>query len=63
MRVSRKFCQWMSNSDVFLVGEGRKDPHTTKSGPSLARQQNAIKMAFRWQAGDSPRLNAGLVAL
>ena len=50
-------------TDVFLVDEGRKDPNTTKSGPSLARKQNAIKMAFRWQAGDGPRLNAGLVAL
>ena len=43
----------------FLVDEGRKDPNTTKSGPSLARQQNAIKMAFRWQAGDGLRLNNG----
>ena len=26
----------------FLVDEGRKDPNTTISGPSSARQRNAI---------------------
>ena len=34
----------------FLVDEGRKDPNTTISGPTSARQQG-------------PTLNAGLVAL
>ena len=48
---------------VFLVDEGREDPNTTVSGPSLARQQNAIKMAFCWRADDVPALNACLVAL
>ena len=47
----------------FLVDEGRKVPNTTISGPSLACQRNAIKMAFRWRADDGPTLNAGLVAL
>ena len=28
-----------------LVDEGREDPNTTLSGPSLARQRNAIKIA------------------
>ena len=32
-------------------------------GPSCARQQNAIEMAFRWRADNDPSLNAGLVAL
>ena len=35
-----------------LVDEGREDPNTTISGPSSARQRNAILMAFRWCAGD-----------
>ena len=39
------------------------DQNTTISGPSSARQQNAIKMAIRWRAYDGPTLNAGLVAL
>ena len=39
---------------LFLVDEGREDPNTTISGPSLARQ----RMAFRWCAGDDPTLNA-----
>ena len=47
----------------FLVDEGREDPNTTISGPSLAQQRNAIKMAFHWRADDGPTLNAGLVAL
>ena len=42
----------------FLVNEGREHPNNTKSGPSLARQRNAILNA---DAG--PTLNAGLVAL
>ena len=72
MRGSRQFCQRGSNFDVFFVfvfvfcfvlGEERKDPNTTISGPSLARQRNAIKMAFHWRVDDGPTLNAGLVAL
>ena len=27
---------------LFLVDEGRDDPNTTKSGPPLAHQRNAI---------------------
>ena len=65
MRGSRKFCQRGSNIDnlFFLFDEGRNDKNTTISGPSSARQRNAIKMAFRWRADDGPTLNAGLVAL
>ena len=66
MRGFRKFYQRGSNFDNFLlVGEGRKAPNTctTISGPSSARQRNAIKMAFRWLADGGPTLNAGLVAL
>ena len=48
---------------VFLVDEGRQDPNTTISGPSLARQRNAIKMAIRWRTYDGPTLNVGLLAL
>ena len=33
-----------------------------KAGP-LARQQNAIEIAFRWRADDGLTLNPGLVAL
>ena len=42
MRGSRKFCQRL----FFLVDEGREDPSTTISGPSPARQQNAIQWRF-----------------
>ena len=46
MRGSRKICQKGSNSEnvfvCFLVEEERKDPNTTISGPSLARQRNAV---------------------
>ena len=47
----------------FLVDQGREDPNTAINGPSLARQQYAILMVFRWRADDGPTLNAGLVAL
>ena len=64
MRGSRKFYQRGSSFDnAFLVDEGREDPNTAISGPSLARQRNATEMAFRWRAYDGPTLNAGLVAL
>ena len=41
----RKFCQWGTNFDnvvLFFFDEGRKDPNTIISGPSTARQRNAI---------------------
>ena len=40
----------------FLIDGVIEDPNTTINGPPLARQRNAIKMAFRWRA------DAGLVA-
>ena len=43
----------------FLGAEGREDPNTTISGPSLTRQRNAISVPMLI----SPTLNAGLVAL
>ena len=46
----------------FIVDEGWEDPNTTISGPSSARQRNAIYMAFRWRA-NGPTLNAGSAAL
>ena len=55
-----------ANLTVFFclfIDERRKDPNTTISGPSTARQRNAIEMVFRWRADDGPTLNAGLVAL
>ena len=43
MRGSR----WCNFDNLFpLVEEGRDDPSTTISGPSLARQRNAIKWRF-----------------
>ena len=64
MRGSRKFCHMGSNFDnAFLVDEGRKDQNTTISGPSSARQQNAIEMAFLWRADGGHTLNIDLVAL
>ena len=47
----------------FVFDERREDPNSTKSRPSSARQQNAILMAFGWQADDGPTLNAVMVAL
>ena len=47
----------------FSFDEWRKDPNTSISGLSTARQRNAIKMAFGWRADDGPTLNTGLVAL
>ena len=51
---------------VFLVDEGGEEPNTTISGPSSARQRNAIKWRFaggplmsniecwlRWRADDA----------
>ena len=44
MHGSRKCCQRESKfDDVFLVDEKRKDSNTTISGPSSARQRNAIE--------------------
>ena len=43
--------------------EGREYPNSTKSGPSSARQRNAIKMTFSWQADGGLTSNLGLVAL
>ena len=48
----------------FFFDKRKEDPNSsTKSGPSLARQRNAIYMAFRWRDDDGPTLNAGLAAL
>ena len=49
----------------FLVDEGKdaQNTYTTIIGPLLARQQNAILMAFHWRSDDGPILNAGLVSL
>ena len=47
MRGSRKFCQRNPTlTTFFLVDEGREDPSATLSGPSSARQRNAIKWRF-----------------
>ena len=54
------FVRGVQLSRVFLVSEGREDPNTNISGPSPARQRNAIQMAFRWRADDGPLLNAGM---
>ena len=67
MRGSRIFSQrgsnfvWQRYFSWWVVGW--EDPNTTISGPSSARQRNAIWMAFRWRADDGPTLNAGSVAL
>ena len=43
---------------TFIFFSWWEDPNTTKSGPTLAGQRNAI-----WRANDGPTLNTGLVAL
>ena len=42
----KKFNHNLTFCFVFLVEEGRGDPNITKSKPSSARQQNAIKWRF-----------------
>ena len=68
MRGFRNSCHRASNFDnvfsfFFLVDERGDNQNTTKSGPSSARQRNAIQMVFRWRADDGPTLNSGMVAL
>ena len=63
MRGSRIFCQREFNFDNFFFKLMRDDPNTTKSGPSSARQRNAILMTFRWRPDDGITLNSGLAAL
>ena len=46
------------SSEGALVDEEKENPNTSISGPSSARQRNAIEMAFRWCADDCPTLNA-----
>ena len=43
-RIQKILPEWsdFDNVFVFLVDEVRDDPNTTISGPTLARQQNAI---------------------
>ena len=54
MHGSTKFCQRGSNFNkaflfvVFLVDKGRKDPNTTISGSSWARQRNALLTCLFW---------------
>ena len=75
MRGSRKFCQMGSIfENVFFFLAFFRDPSTTMSGPSSARQRNAAiigppakrhymhYMAFRWRADDGATLKDGLVA-
>ena len=66
MRGSRKFLREGPNLITFFFFFFFKwigDPNTAINGPTFARQQNAIEMAFCWWADDGPTLNAGLVAL
>ena len=61
MRGSRKFFQSGSNFDnvffsSFLVDEEREDPNIIISGPSSARQRNAISMAFQWRFACVPMM-------
>ena len=68
MRGPRKFCQRGPTLTLFfmcffVLRGWREDRNATKSGPSSARQRNAIEMAFRRHADKGPPLNAGLVAL
>ena len=60
MQGSRKFCQRAANFFSFFLVDEQRD---TISEPSLACEQNAIKMAFCWRADYGRTLNAGLVTL
>ena len=43
--------------NVFLVDDGREDSSTTTSGPSSARQQNAIKLGIiKWRFAGVPMM-------
>ena len=60
-KVLSEGVQLCNSDNDFLFFKGREDPNITKSGPSPARQRNAINSG--WRADDGPTLNAGLVAL
>ena len=66
MRGSKSFVRGGPTLTTFLyivVNEGREDPNTTLSRPSLARRKTPFYMAFRCRAHDGQTLNAGFVAL
>ena len=49
---------------LFIVDDGsREGPNNTKSGPTSARQRNAIGKEFRLRADDGPTMKASLVVL
>ena len=58
--VQESFVRGGPIQTIFLVDEMKEDQNTTNSGQPLARQRNAIEMAFRWARDDGPTLNAGL---
>ena len=63
MRGSRTLCQMGSIFEFiifFSIDEGREDQNTTISGPSSARQRNAVSLQ---RDDDGSTMNAGLVAL
>ena len=55
-----KFVYFFSLILLVYLYEGWEDHNITQSGPSSACQRNAIEMAIRWRADDSPTSNAGL---
>ena len=63
MRASRKVlsegAKFYKKKKISVDG-GIEDPNTALIRPSLAHQQNAIKMVLPWWADDGPTLNAGL---
>ena len=44
----------LSNTDPESLKNYKAAKPAFYNGPSLARQRNAISMAFRWRADDSP---------
>ena len=47
---------FLSNTGPDPLNNHKKNKPAFNVGPSLARQQNTIEMAFRWQANDGPLL-------
>ena len=63
MRESRKFCQRGSNFDIFFKLMSGERIEIPLKRAIIARQRNAIAMAFCRRTDDGPLVNAGLLAL
>ena len=57
------YCMRAPIHNILSEGVVREDRKSTKNGPPLTHQRNAIEMAFCWLVDNGPPLNAGLVTV